>query len=175
MKTRYNPALLLFVVSIVLAYAIASSVQAQTTQPVVAPATNILSAKSPAAPDIMPTANLGSCPNPNPSFYDVQPNPGDPNYTIYYEAITYMACRGYINGYPPAQCVGQGTPIPNGNCFLQNTPVRRGEYTRMLVGPFHWTYIIQNPPPPHFTDISGSLFYSSIEQGYAKGAISGYD
>ncbi len=72
-----------------------------------------------------------------------------------------MACRTYISGY------GNGY-------FGTNAWVKRGQYTRMVDGPFKWKFPKTPPNPPTYTDIAGTTFQLYIEQVTYKGAISGY-
>ncbi len=72
-----------------------------------------------------------------------------------------MACKGYISGF------ADGT-------FGPDQPVRRGEYTTMVVRSFLYFLNLLNPPTPHFTDVDQSnIFYQAIETANAKHDVDG--
>lgn len=109
---------------------------------------------APSNPNVIPP-DLNRCASPNPSFIDV------PSGNQYYEAIIYLACRGFVAGY------GNGY-------FGINDPVKRGQYTKMVDLPLRWAYPSSAPNPPSFNDIANSVFRLNIEQAYYKQVISGY-
>ncbi len=146
-------------VAAILVCAIAFNSQAQPAN------SSALSSQS--QPHIAPT-DTNLCPGGSPSFYDV------PQGYFYGEAIQYMACKQIITGYQPNQCVGSGTPVPNSNFFKPESSVTRDEYSRIVVGTFHWRYPTSPPEPPSFTDIADDFVQINIEQAYYKGVISGY-
>ncbi len=108
-----------------------------------AQATSEPNSSSPPNPN-RPPADLNNCGS-SYSFVDV------PQDYQYYEAITYMACKGHISGY-------------DGTHFGPNDAVMRGQYTRMVVNPFHWRFPNPPPDPPSYTDIANDTFRTNIEQ-----------
>ena len=87
----------------------------------------------------------------------------------FYPYIQWMACRGYISGYP---CGGPGEPCP-GAYFRPGNMVTRGQLLKMVVNAAGWA--ISTPVMPTFADVAASdAFYPYIETGAGRGIISGY-
>ncbi len=93
--------------------------------------------------------------------------------STFYDYIQWMACRGYVNGYP---CGGAGEPcVPPGNqpYFRPGNSVTRSQLLKMVVNAAGWTVV--NPPTGTFEDVPvGSTFYTYIETGVSHGVINGY-
>ncbi len=91
----------------------------------------------------------------------------------FYPYIQWMACRGYIQGYP---CGGLGEPCqPPGNApyFRPSNDVTRGQLLKMVTNAATWALV--TPPSATFEDVPpGSTFYSYVETGFSHGVIQGY-
>ncbi len=105
-----------------------------------------------------------------PLFVDVPPS------NTFYPYVQWMACRGYIQGYP---CGGLGEPCqPPGNApyFRPSNDVTRGQLLKMVTNAAAWPIITPSSGnPPHFMDVPpGSTFFDYVETGYSHGIIGGY-
>ncbi len=111
---------------------------------------------------ITPTAT-GTPPTPSPlSFNDV------PLGSTFYPFIQWMACRGYVSGYP---CGGPGEPCP-GSYFRPNNPVTRGQTAKVVANTAQYS---ETPTGQTFEDVPpGSTFYLWIEQIAGRGIVGGY-
>jgi hypothetical protein len=88
------------------------------------------------------------------NFSDV--HPGD----YFYEAVSYLYCRGVISGYAD-------------NTFRPYNDTTRGQLTKIVVLAEGWP--LYTPPQPSFTDVPANhTFYPYIETAYNRGVISGY-
>ena len=100
-------------------------------------------------------------------FEDVVPG------STFYDYIQWMACRGYVSGYP---CGGVNEPcVPPNNApyFRPNNNVTRGQLLKMVVNAAGWA--ILTPALGTFEDVPpGSTFYPYIETGAGQGIIQGY-
>ena len=82
----------------------------------------------------------------------------------FYLYIQWMACRGYISGYP---CGGPGEPCP-GAYFRPGNMVTRGQLLKMVVNAAGWAIV--TPGTPTFADVAASdAFYPYIETGAEPG------
>jgi streptogramin lyase len=87
----------------------------------------------------------------------------------FYPYVQWMACRGYVSGYP---CGGPGEPCP-GSYFRPGNNVTRGQLMKMEVNAAGWAST--TPTTPTFEDVAaGSTFYDYIETGVSHGVINGY-
>lgn len=109
-----------------------------------------LNPSRPVHPDNIPPT--GCLTGNNTYFPDVN-NPENPPY----EQVYYMACKGYISGYPDGY-------------FHPSWNVSRGEATKIIDKPFRWTYLPSSNP---FPDIVGTTFENYIKIAWFKGAVSG--
>jgi hypothetical protein len=96
-----------------------------------------------------------------------------PPSNTFYPYVQWMACRGYISGYP---CGGPNEPCqPPGNrpYFRPGNSVTRGQLLKMVVNAAAWPMV--TPTTGTFEDVPpGSTFYSYIETGVSHGLIQGY-
>ncbi len=86
--------------------------------------------------------------------------------------VERLASRGIISGYP---CGGPGEPCggpTNRPYFRPNTPVTRGQLSKIVSGAAGWT---ETPTGQTFADLPpGSPFYLFVQRIAGRGIISGY-
>jgi hypothetical protein len=90
----------------------------------------------------------------------------------FYPYIHWMACRGYVAGYP---CGGPGEACNSTHdpYFRPNNNVTRGQVLKMTVNAAGWPIV--TPVTPTFEDVPASAtFYPYIETGFSHGIITGY-
>lgn len=97
-----------------------------------------------------PTGTPTFCPLP---FTDVHPT------DYFYQAVSYLFCRGEISGY--------------GTVFLPYNITVRGQLCKIVVLAEDWA--IYTPPTPTFRDVNTTnAFYQYVETAYSHSVISGY-
>ena len=91
---------------------------------------------------------------------------------LLYSFIESAAYAGAISGYPAAECVGGGTPIPSKPCYLPNEPVSRVQVA--VITQRARRYALLTPTAASFQDVpAGSFGYQAIETLVHEGIISG--
>jgi S-layer family protein len=86
----------------------------------------------------------------------------------FYSYITWLACRGYVNGY---SCGAPGESCP-GAYFRPADAVTRGQLLKMVVNAAGWPVADSGQT---FEDVPpGSPFYPFIEAGARQHIIAGY-
>jgi subtilisin-like proprotein convertase family protein len=92
-----------------------------------------------------------------------------PEGDTFYPYVHWMACRGYVSGYP---CGNDGEPCP-GTYFRPGASVTRGQLVKMVVNAAGGAFL--SPETPTFADVPvGSAFYTYIETAANHGIIGGY-
>ncbi len=92
-----------------------------------------------------------------------------------YFAYAYIE-SGYnariLSGFDANTCAMNGAAFP---CFLPNTPITRGQLTKLVVGAAHYPSYTPLGGEHDFSDVPPSnIFYTSIETAYNKGVVTGY-